>query len=543
MADRKTSHDRILRRRFLQAGAASLAAPIIARSQIGAALAQSPHPLAGTITVAFTTESKTLDPAKYGTGPDIYFLSQMYEMLIRPDPNMKRVNWLAESWSIGEEDGKPVVDVNLRRGVKFHNGYPLTASDMEFSYQRAKDPKISRWAYMQFSVERFEVVDDHHFKIHFKEGDAEYIAENLTLWATSKRYYDEVGEAEFGRKPVGTGPFKFVSWQIGSELRLEANEDYWNTELRPNFKNLTIKVIPEDTTRMAAFTTGAVDWIDNVPLQALPTVKALPGVKSVTVPDGADLSILVNTVDPKLPFADQRVRQAMAHAIDWPTIIKEILFGQGIPYTGLGPYDFGYDASIKGYDFDPEKARQLLKEAGYPNGFQTTCYNLVTPREANMKEVGEAAIAYLEAVGIRCDVRGLEYDAWVSMARRARAPGQPDMDGLLMFLWGIGVPGDPSAPWFGFMHSYVPNTGYGQYSYTNDHEMDALLEEQNRVMDPEKRIALVRKIAKIKEERLLGGIPTYQPLTTFAWHGDKVDFTPWPWTGKWHEMIGIRLKQ
>src|ERR1700733_11712339 len=137
MDDRKASRERMLRGKFLQAGSAVLAVPILARAQ--SASAQAPRPVAGTITVAFTTESKTLDPAKYGTGPDIYFLSQMYEMLVRPDPNMKRVNWLAESWSIGEEDGKPVVDVNLRRGVKFHNGYPLTASDMEFSYQRAKD--------------------------------------------------------------------------------------------------------------------------------------------------------------------------------------------------------------------------------------------------------------------------------------------------------------------------------------------------------------------------------------------------------------------
>ena len=452
--------------------------------------AQQAKPLQGSITVAFALEGKTLDPAKYSGGPDRFYLSQIYETLIRPDPKMKSTNWLAESWSVSEVQGKPVIDVRLRKGVKFHNGYPLTAADLEFSFNRMRDPKVSRISYAQQSVEKFEVVDPFHFRLHFNKGDAEYIAENLTLWAMSRRYFEEVGEDEFGKNPIGTGPWKFVSRQIGTELKLEAFEEYWNKQHRPGVKNLTIKIIPEDTTRLAAFTTGAVDWIDVVPVQAIEQLKKMPGVKTVTMRAGTNVMLTLNTHMQNSPFRDRRVR-----------------------------------------------------EAGYPTGFDIPCYNFGTQREPNIKEAHEAAFAYLAAIGIRCKTRALEYSAWLSMARRARAPGQPEMDGILAFTWGVGVPGDPSRPWAGHLHSYVEGTGYGQYSTANEPEMDALVKEQNATMDRAKRLALVKKIARLKHEQLVGGIPTYLSRVTFAWRGDKINYTPWPWMGNWREMLEIGVKQ
>jgi peptide/nickel transport system substrate-binding protein len=377
----------------------------------------------GSLTIAFGAEGTTLDPTKYSAGVGDYFISQMFEQLVRFDPDQKMVNWLAESWELQEEDGKAVIDVRLRPGVKFHNGDPLTSDDFEFSYQRLRDPKVSRWSHLQANVERFETIDDLHFRIHFKAPDGDYIAGSLQLWAIRKKYFEKVGEEGFAKAPVGTGPWKFVSRSVKEELNLEAFDDYWNKDARPKIKNLTIKIIPEDLTRVAAFKSGAVDWIDNVPPAMVAEFKKMPGVKTFTAISGNNLYIDFPSDNPSSPFSKLKVRQAVAQAIDMEAIIKSVLFAQGERYAEVGKGSADYDPDLKPYAYNPKEARRLLTEAGYPNGFDTHCYNLTTPREPNIKEVGEAIFAYLGVVGIRCKVQGLEYGAWINLGRRGRNGG------------------------------------------------------------------------------------------------------------------------
>jgi len=152
---------------------------------------------------------------------------------------------------------------------------------------------------------------------------------------------------------------------------------------------------------------GAVDWISTVPSQSLDVVKKMPNFQTVTRTSGGHLTIQFAAHIPNSPFKDLRVRKAVAHAIDWKAIITRVLFDQGKPYAEFSPEDFGYDPSIKPYEYDLKRARELLKEAGFANGFEIPCYNLLTPREPNFKEMGEAVFAYLGAVGIRCKIRGL----------------------------------------------------------------------------------------------------------------------------------------
>lgn len=504
----------------------------------GAARAQNAVPAGGEATIALAGEPQTLDPTRYTSGVDVLYFEQIFEQLIRTDADGKPVNWLAESWALTGSADRPVIDVRLRRDVTFQNGYPLTAADWKFSYERLRDPKLSRWAFRQAAVETFEIVDDYHFKLHLREGDASYISENLTLWAMSKRYFDEVGEETFSKQPIGTGPWKLVGRRIGEGAEFEANRNYWNERDRPSLGRLTVKVIPDDATRLAAFVTGAVDWIDSVPLQSLASLASTPGVKVLFRPSGQHMRLNFNTHMPDSPFRDARVREAVAVAIDVPAILKSVLFGKGERLAELAPGDLGFDPSIAPRPFDPRKARDLLQQAGFPRGFETPCYNLVTPREPNLKEVGEAIFAYLGAVGIRCRVRSLDSAAWINLGRRGRnAP--PEMDGLIIWTWAyLAVPGDPTRDLFGSLHSFVPGTGFGTYSYTSEPDLDGLIEAQNRIMDRERREAAIRDIMRLKHERLVGGIPTYMPVTAFAWRSDKVDYTPWPWS--WRNMIGLR---
>ena len=496
---------------------------------------------AGDLTVAFGAEGTVLDPTKYSAGVDHYFIGQMFEQLVRYDPDQKQVNWLAESWELQQQEGNPVIDVKLRPGVKFHNGDPLTSADFEFCFERLRDPKVSRWSHLQANVEKFEIVDDLHFKIHFKSPDGDYIAGALQLWALPKKYFEKVGEDGFARSPVGTGPWKFVSRSVKEELKLEAFDDYWNKDARPTVKNLTIKIIPEDLTRVAAFKSGAVDWIDNVPPSMVAEFKKMPGVKTFTAISGNNLYIDFPSYNPASPFSKLKVRQAAAQAIDMDAIIKSVLFGQGERYAEVGKGSAGYDPELKPYAYNPKQAKQLLAEAGYPTGFDTPCYILTTPREPNIKEMGEAMFAYLGQVGIRCRVQGLEYGAWINLGRRGRN-GPPEMDGVLSWMWSQGLPGDPATPWGGHLHSFVAGKGWGSYSYTDDKQAAAMIEQLKGTMEQPKRIELIHQIAKYKHDNVLGGISTYRPVITLAWR-DKVDFRPWPFPGAWREFQEIGLKK
>ncbi len=520
------------------------------RSILGAAVGLTGLPQAisaaeravdGRLTVALAAEPTTLDPVRYSAGVDTYGLGQLFEQLTRPNPSGKTVNWLAELWEVQGTAEKPIADIRIRPGIRFHNGDPLTAADFEFSYQRLRDPAQSRWAHLQASVERFEVVDDLHFRIHFKQPDAVYIDRFLQLWAMPKRYFEQVGADGFARAPVGTGPWRLVAWRVKEEMQLEAFPEYWNQQHRPGVRALTIKFIPEDLTRVAAYRTGAVDWIDAVPPALLEEFRKMPDTTMKTMVSGNNLYLNFPTHLPNSPFRDVRVRQAAAHAIDMDAIIKRVLFGQGQRYAEIGEGSTGYDPSLKPFPYDPKRARELLQEAGYPRGFDTPCYNLTTPREPNVKEMGEAVFAYLTAVGIRCRVNELEYGAWISLGRRGRT-GPPDMDGVISWMWSQDVPGDPGTAWAGHLHSYKPGAGWGSYSYTDDAQMDALVEEQQRTVDPARRVALLQQISRRKHDEVLGGLTTYRPLVTFAWRADKVTFTPWPWPGYYRNFQEIGLK-
>jgi len=503
------------------------------------ALAQAPKPATGTLTIGFGAEATMMDPTRSAAGVDQYYFGQMFEQLTRTDPSLKPINWLAESWTLRQEEGKPVIEVKLRPGVTFHNGDPLTSADFEFAVKRQSNPKISRWTHLLAAVEAFEVIDDLNFRIRFKEGDGSFTAGNLILWAVPKTHLEKVGDEEFARNPVGTGPWKFVSRTVKDELRLEAYDGYWNKEHRPTVKNLVVKVIPEDLTRVAAFKTGAIDWIDAVPPAMVEEFKTLPGVQTGSFVTPNNMYIAMDAIGEKSPFRDVRVRQALAHAIDVDAIIKRVLFGQGERYVQVGKGSIGYDPDLKPYSYDPKKARQLLTEAGFPRGFEVPCYNLTTPREPYQKEVGEAYFAYATSVGIRCKVVGMEYGNWITFGRRDR---QGHIDGLYSNMWGHGLPGDPGTPWAGHMHSYVPGQGWGVTSVHNDPELDEMVRELKRTMDLAARDALIKKIARVKHERVAGGLPTYRPVATFAWR-DHVTFKPWPSPGFWRGMQEIGLKQ
>ncbi len=485
------------------------------------------------IVVAFGAEPQQVDPTRSSAGVDGYFIDLFYESLLAVAPSLERVNWLAESWEVREdEDGAVRIAVRVREGVKFHNGETLSADDFAYSFERLNDPVSPTRGRLRY-VERIEVHDAHSFDFVLSSPDGALEALNLVLTAIPQSYYREVGDAGVQQHPIGTGPWKFVSRKPREELVVERFEDYWNKDAMPVAKRLRIKIIPEDTTRVAAFKTGAVDWIDAVPPAQVASFEELPDTRVVSLPGPNNLFLTLNAVDPGSPFRLKAVRQAVAHAVNVDDILRYVLHGQGIRTVQLAPGTLGYDPDLAPYAYDPARARALLAEAGFPAGFNVNCYNLTTPREPYFKEVGEILFAYLNEAGIRCRIVQLEYGAWINVGRTF---SRPRMDGILSTMWGQGLPGDPTDAWSGHVHS--TGDGWGTYSYHADPRLDAMIEELRTTMDPDLRVELIRRIARIKHEEMAGGVPTYRPMLTLAWRSD-IDFEPWP-GAFWRSMRGLR---
>ncbi|MDE0691192.1 MAG: ABC transporter substrate-binding protein [Gammaproteobacteria bacterium] len=524
-----------MRRAFPEGGRPALqrAARRVTASSLWLVLLAAPVANARDITIAFGAEPTQVDPTRSSAGVDLYYTDLFYEGLLTVDANLNRVNWLAESWRVVERDGLPLIEITLREGVRFHNGETLTAEDVAFSFKRLTDPE-SRTAGRLRYVERVDVLDERRLEMVLTGPDGSLEPLNLLLLAIPKRYFEEVGDAGVQAHPIGTGPWRFISRKPRDELVVERFEDYWNPAAAPSpdINRLTIKIIPEDTTRVAAFKTGAVDWIDAVPPAQLAEFKAMEGVRVASLPTPNNLFIGLNAIDPASPFRFEKVRRAAAHAVDFDAIVKYILYGQGIRTAQLAPGSLGYDETLRPWPYDPDRARQLLAEAGFPAGVSVNCYNLTTPREAYIKEMGETVFAYLTEAGIRCRVVQLEYGAWINLARRF---ARPEMDGVLNTMWGQGLPGDPTDAWAGHVHS--AGDGWGNYSYHSDPELDALIEELRTTMAQGRRVELIRHIARLKHERVAGGLPSYRPMITLAWR-DTLDFSPWP-GAFWRSMRGM----
>ena len=489
---------------------------------------------AETVTVAFAAEPVQIDPTRSTAGVDQYFTTLFYEQLLMRDPDLNQVNALAEHWEIIENEGTTEIHVRIRQDVKFHNGQELTTRDFEYSFKRLRDPLSGARNSLRY-VDRFEIIDDYNFKLTLSQADGAIVSLNLILTAIPRDYFERVGDAGVQLHPIGTGPWKFVSRKPREEIVVERFEDYWDKGARSEVQRLVIKIIPEDTTRVAALKTGAVDWIDAVPPALVDNLKAISDIEVVSRPAPNNLFLHINAIDANSPFRKVKVRQAIAHAIDVDAIVKYILHGQGIRTVQLAPGTLGYDPDLEPYSYDPDEARRLLDDAGYPAGISTPCYNLTTPREPHFKEVGETMFAYLNEVGIRCRIVQLEYGAWINVARRN---SRPHMDGLLNGMWGQGLPGDPTDAFGGHLHS--EGDGWGTYSYFSDALFDMAIEELRTVIDEQKRADMIRGITRRKHEQVAGGFPTYRPLVSIAWR-NTLTFKPWP-QAFWRSMRQISIQ-
>jgi peptide/nickel transport system substrate-binding protein len=411
-------------------------------------------------------------------------LYALHDALVKPMPGNPAAPSLAESWTMSK-DGLAYEFV-LRKGVKFHNGDPVTADDVKFSLERYRGGAAST---LKARVAGVDVLDPLRVRIRLKQPWPDFMTFYATpatgaAWIVPKRYVERVGDDGFKRAPVGAGPYRFVSFTPGVELVLEANEQYWRKT--PSVKRLVLKSVPDDTTRLAMLKRGEIDIAYSLRGALGEEVRRTPGLTlKAAVPTFTEWLVFVEQWDPKSPWADRRVRLAANLAIDRKAFNDSEYLGFARVSSSIIPHHFQYYWPAPPYPHDPARARQLLAEAGYPRGFdagELAC-------DAVYAATGEAVINDFRAVGIRARLMPLERAAFY------KADSEKAFKRLVR-------PGSAAAGNAATRIEAFVVTG-GIRAYGGHPDIDSLFRDQATEQDPKKREAMLHRIQQLMHERVM----------------------------------------
>lgn len=459
------------------------------------------------IIIAKEADATTLDPQAGWDGNSLSVMRQMYNSLLKLDENLTPVPDLAESY---EYLSDTEVQFKLKKGVKFHNGEEMKAADVKFSIERAMNSaKVKSFT---ANIKEIRTVDDYTVVIETEVPYAPLLY-NLCHTACSVVPKDEAEAAgdDFSKSPVGTGPFKFVEWVSGDKIVLEKNSSYFASEVLP--ETLTFRIIPEGTSRTISLETGEVDMV----LEVDP-------VDADRVEQGTDIK-LAETLSPKIeyismnqqtgPFSDKLVRQAVNYAIDRDAIFEVIAGSRGqVTNSVMNCKIAGYKEDVKAYEYNPEKAKELLAQAGYGSGFDT-----VISISGDMRNrTAQIVQAYLSEVGINATIENLEWATFLEKVNR----GEYEIFNMSY----NNTTGDPDTSLYMLFNSQVPASS-GNRSYTNIPKVDELLEAGRTEIDKDKRMEIYGQIQDILAEEAVW-VPLYSIAGLFGMRSDLKGFTPHP---------------
>jgi peptide/nickel transport system substrate-binding protein len=436
--------------------------------------------------VHFTLAPRWLDPADTeGSITPFLTLYAVHDALLKPMPSSPSAPSLAEAWTVSANG--LVYDFTLRANARFHNGERVTAEDVKFSFERYRGANATL---LKERVEEIRVVDARRVQFHLREPWADFITFYGTTatsagWIVPKKYVEQVGEEGFKKAPIGAGPYKFVAFKPGVELTLEAHEGYWRKP--PAVKTLVFRTIPDESTRLAALTRGEVDVAYSITGPLAEEVKRTPGLQLVpTYFLFTTWLVFPDQWDPKSPWHDRRVRLAANLAIDRAGINQAVYLGLSKLSHSFIPQGMEYYWSPPPYAYDPKRARALLAEAGYPNGFETgdlsgdTIYGVA---------IGEPVANYLQQVGIRVRLRPMERAAFF------KEYGEKKLRGVIFS--GSGAPGNAPIR----LEQYAV-TG-GRYTYGAYPDIDGLYGEQANEMNPRVRQQILHKMQQLIHEKVM----------------------------------------
>jgi peptide/nickel transport system substrate-binding protein len=417
-----------------------------------------------------------LDPAETtGIITQFMFLYALHDALVKPMPAGLMAPSLATQWSESPDD--LTYDFELRQGVKFHNGDPFTAEDVVFSFERYKGAGSGE---LKKQVKAVEIVNPYHVRFHLHAPWPDFLtfyASPATgaAWIVPKKYTEKVGTEEFKNQPIGLGPYRLVSHQPGVEVVLEASTDYWRKT--PHVKRLVFKSVPDPTTRLAMLKKQEADVTYALYGALAEEVRRDPKLKlePVVLP-GTSWIVLIEQYDLKSPWADKRVRLAANLAFNRQALNEAETLGYSVLTGGIVPRKFDYALPLEPYPYDPDRARQLLKEAGYPQGFEAGECSV----DVVYTGVIEAAVKDFGAVGIRAKVRPVERAAFIAAHKEKTLRN--------LAFQGSAAYGNAATRIEAFAYSKGAN------SWIKDPELDEWYIQQSRERDHTKRQALLHTI-------------------------------------------------
>ncbi len=473
-----------------------------------AALLLAASAAAQNVVVMQSADAATLDPTLNRETPTFNVLINVFDALLDKEAEGGYAPGLAESWEAVDET---TWRFELRDDVLFHDGTPFTAEAVAFTVARILDEETGSAIRGGFDfIEEVEVHGDHELTLRTTRPMplAEHHFSELLI--VPPHAFDGDGAAErFGRNPIGTGAFRFVSWQRDVELRLEAFEDHWRGA--PAVDGLTFRPAPEAVTRVSALQAGEAHVAAQIPPSLAPVLEAAPDVSLKAVDGARAIYVGINSVAGNEALQDPRVRRALNLAVDVEGIVEGILDGRGTPTTTLlTEVDFGYDPAFEPFPYDPDAARTLLAEAGHASGLELT---LQSP---NGRYVGDAAVAQavaeqLGAVGIDVNLEIREYGAYVGDLFSGNAPD------LYLIGWG-NAPLDAD-----FILPSLLRTDE-LLSYTSDPDLDAFLDAGRGTVDRDARLEAYRGALELMTERAYA-IYLYKPQDLYG-VSDAIDWEP-----------------
>lgn len=419
-------------------------------------------------------------------------VSQMVEPMILRDATGATMPGLAESWGSESED---TWRFHLRRDVTFHDGAPFTAADVKFTIDYVIAPDSLYGSKARISqIDSVEVVDDHTLVIKTKGPFPTLINGLSNIPIEPRHYVESVGRDGMTDKPMGTGPFKLARWVPGDRIEFTANETYWGG--KPPADTLVMRQVPEGSTRVATLLAGEVEISEELPIDLLPTVEESANASVVAVESTVGLLLTFDTR--KAPFDNPRVRQALNMAIDKQAILDRMLMGRGTVLQGqmLTSNTFGFNPDLEAFPYDPDRARALLAEAGYADGFRTS----ITTRSGKYLadvEICNVCAAMLSDIGVETTVNVVEQGVFSKMTTAK------DMGPMHMVGWYTLGDADFASVWF---------TEGGQRAFWKNDEYERLFIEARSTVDEDKRLAGYHRMMEIMHEEApaiyLFGLPT-----------------------------------
>jgi peptide/nickel transport system substrate-binding protein len=425
-----------------------------------------------------------LDPAEMSgiiTPYMIYYA--LHDALVKPMPGKRFAPSLAESWSLSD-DGL-IYEFVLRKDAKFHNGESVTSEDVKFSFERYRGSSSKT---LKDHIAAVETPDPLHVVFKLREPWPDfltfYTSATAAAWIVPKTYVEQVGDEGFKRAPMGAGPYKFVAFTPGLELTMEAFDRYWRK--RPNVHRLVFKVIPDESTRLAALKRGEIDIAYSIRGELAEELEHTKGLTlKPTVIQAPFWLYFADQWQEKSPWHDPRVRLAASLAIDYKTINEALTLGHSRITGSIIPDNFEYYWRPPTPNYDPIKAKLLLAEAGYPSGFDAGEYYC----DISYSNLAEAVLNNLEAVGIRANLRPFE--------RAAFFKGYAEKSYKNIIQGGSGAFGNAATR----LQAFVVKGG--TYVYGSYPDIDALFQQQEGELDLKRRAATLDAIQRLVHDRTI----------------------------------------